>query len=83
MPDSTDNSHQTPHSGFDYCFWSKLLVAIVLFPLVAFIAAYFFVSPVAKILAAAFAIGGIVRAAIWIDGLPCLAGKIPALIGKK
>ena len=69
--------------GFDYCFWSKLLVAIVLFPLVAFIVQSFFASIVLKIAVAAFAIAGLVWTAIWLDRVPCLTAKIPALIGRK
>ena len=69
--------------GFDYCFWSKLLVAIVLFPLVAFIVQSFFSSVVLKIAVAALAIAGLIWTAIWIDRVPCLTLKIPALIGRK
>ncbi len=77
------NSEQnTASAGFDYCFWSKLLVAIVLFPLVAYIAASFFTSVAMKFLFALLALGAIVYAAIKIDQIPCLAVKIPALIGK-
>ncbi len=69
--------------GFDYCLWSKLLVAIVLFPLVAFIVQSFFASIVLKMAVVALAIAGLIRVAIWIDRVPCLATKIPPLIGRK
>lgn len=73
---------QETSPGFDYCFWSKLLVAIVLFPLVAYIAQWFFASLVLKMIAVAVCLGGLIRAAIWLDRVPCLTAKIPPLLGK-
>ncbi len=70
------------YAGFDYCFWSKLLVAIVLFPLIAAISVFLFSNIVLKITVGAIAIGSIVSAAIKIDQMPCFAGKIPAVVGK-
>ncbi len=71
------------HQGFDYCFWSKLLVAIVLFPLVGAIAVFMFTGIVAKIVATAVTIGVLMYAAVKIDQMPCFAGKIPAVIKRK
>lgn len=77
------NINFSEFQGFDYCFWSKLLVAIVLFPLVAAISILLFSSIVLKITMGAFAIGGIVYTAAKIDEMPCFAGKIPAVIKKR
>lgn len=71
------------HQGFDYCFWSKLLVAIVLFPLIGAICVFMFNSVVIQIAIGASVILLIIAAAIKIDQMPCFAGKIPPLIGKK
>jgi hypothetical protein len=81
LPKNTPEPN-APHQGFDYCFWSKLLVALVLFPLIGAIAVFLFSNIFAKIAAAALAISLIIYAAIKIDQMPCFAGKIPPLIGK-
>jgi hypothetical protein len=68
--------------GFDYCFWSKLLVAIVLFPVAGFIAASFFDNAVYKLAAAIACITVLILLAQRLDQLPSLACKIPPLLGK-
>jgi len=68
--------------GFNYCRFSKIMVSIALFPMVAWIVSSFFSSVIVKFLASALVIGGLIAGAIWIDRLPILSGKIPALIGK-
>lgn len=61
---------------FNYCFWSKLLVGIPAVPLAGVIAASPFTQPLTKLIAAAAGCGAAVYLAIWIDRLPCLAGKV-------
>ena len=69
--------------GFNYCRFSKIMVSIALFPMMAWIVSSFFSSIMCKFLASALVIGGLIGAAIWIDHLPILSGKIPALIGRR
>jgi hypothetical protein len=72
-----------PHAGFNYCFWSKLLVAIVLFPLVMIAALEYFKNSLAGAVAGVLGIAALIYAAYWIDRIPLLTCKIPALIGRK
>ena len=83
----TDNTSKAGKScgsggGFNYCRFSKIMVSIALFPMVAWIVSSFFASVLLKVVASALAIGGLIAGAIWIDRLPSLSGKIPALICK-
>ena len=84
IPDDTSKAGKScgTGGGFNYCRFSKTLVAIALFPMVAFIVSSFFSSVIVKFVASALAIAALIAAAIWIDRLPSLSGKIPALIGK-
>ncbi len=63
-------------SGFNYCFWAKLIVAIPALPLAAIIAASFFTSPAMQFAAGAGAVALLVYAAIKIDQMPCLLRKV-------
>lgn len=82
-PDNTSSEGKSCGSGggFNYCRFSKVMVSIVLFPMVAWIVSSFFSGILLKVLASMLAIGGLIAGAIWIDRLPILSGKIPALIG--
>lgn len=66
----------TDKKEFNYCFWAKLLVAIPALPLVAFIAASPFESEWMQMAAGAAAMIVVVLAAIRLDALPQLSGKI-------
>ena len=65
-----------PCHGFNYCFWSKLLVAIVLFPMLALFAASAFTLWWSQALAAGGVIGFTVWLAVVIDRLPGLQGMV-------
>ena len=62
-------------SGFNFCFWAKLLVAIPALPLLGVNAASFFDNPDFQAVAAVVAIGLAVTAAVWLDRLPVLQKK--------
>lgn len=59
-------------TGFNYCFWAKVLVAIPLFPLVALIAASQFDNELAQCVAAVVAVVAAVAISRWIDRIPAL-----------
>jgi hypothetical protein len=63
-------------SGFNYCFWAKLIVAIPALPLTAIIAASFFTNPAMQFAAGAGAIALLIYLAIKIDQMPCLLRKV-------
>lgn len=62
--------------AFNFCFWAKLMVAIPALPVIAWIAAAFFIDPMAKLLAAAGAVGLTLYLARWIDRLPMFSRYI-------
>lgn len=61
--------------GFNYCLWSKLMVALLSLPLVGSLVASFFTEPVWQFAAASYAGGLMVWAAAKIDALPFLQRK--------
>lgn len=63
-------------SEFDYCFWAKLLVAIPVLPLIAFVVASYFDTPESMGIAAVIAVILVVIAVRWIDRIPALNKKI-------
>ena len=65
-----------PGKEFDYCFWSKLLVAVPAIPLIALMAASFFSNMLVQSMAAGLAVGSVIYLAIKIDRIPCLATKV-------
>lgn len=62
--------------GFNYCRFSKVMVSIVLFPMVAWIVSSLFSSVLLKVLASAIVIGWLIGGAIWLDNVPVLQKKI-------
>ena len=73
MPEETPKTCST--TGFNYCFWAKLLVAIPAIPLIALIAASFFSDQLARMVAGAGAAFAAILVAIWLDRLPFLSRK--------
>lgn len=63
-------------SGFDYCFWAKLMVAIPTLPMAALIAASYFEDEMSRGVAAVLAVIGIVALSRWVDRLPIFQKKI-------
>lgn len=64
------------HTGFDYCFWAKLLVAIPTLPFVGIMAAAQFESEMGRGLAAAVAVIAVVLLARWVDRVPAFQKMI-------
>lgn len=62
-------------SGFNYCFWSKSMVAVLALPVLGCFAASFFRDPTWQFAAASYAGGLAVWIAAKIDALPFLQRK--------
>jgi hypothetical protein len=78
QPENAQEAPTCPITGkdFNYCKWAKIVVAIPALPLVAIIAASFFTSTLAKVVAAAVACGGGVYLLEKMDEMPMFAKKI-------
>jgi hypothetical protein len=63
-------------TGFNYCFWAKLLVAIPALPLIAIMSASFFHDSTTRGFVAVIAVIAAVWAAIKIDTMPCFSGMV-------
>ena len=63
-------------SGFNFCLWAKILVAIPTLPLIAIIASTYFENSAAKVIAALAAVSLVVYLSIKIDQIPALSKKI-------
>lgn len=69
-------------SGFNYCLFSKSLVALPALSLVAYVPTTLFSNPVLQIAGAAGAVALTIYAAIWLDRLPLLQRKFRGLCAK-
>lgn len=69
-------TQDTQKSGFDYCFWAKLMVAIPTLPLAALVAASYFEDEMSRGVAAVLAVVAIVALSRWLDRLPIFQKKI-------
>lgn len=81
MQESQVSPSEHHGNGFNYCKFSKAVVAIPLFPIIAFIAASFFENPVAQITAAGLAILVTIKLAVWLDNIPLLQKRIIGISG--
>ncbi len=63
-------------SGFNYCKWAKILVAIPAFPLIALSAASFFTTTPCRVVAGLGAVVLAYALAVWLDRVPLLMRKV-------
>lgn len=68
---------------FNYCYWSKRLVAIPLLPILAYIGQAFFTGTALKMAGAAGLPLLVIWLAIKIDQIPALQKKIPKFLNRK
>lgn len=72
----TDANCTSCASGFNYCFWAKLLVAIPAIPMVVILAAAPFTQLFAQLIAGGLAAFVLVAGAVIIDRMPLFSGKV-------
>ena len=63
-------------TGFDYCFWAKVLVAIPVLPTIAIAAASQFESEMSQGVAAVVAVIAVIALSRWLDRMPLFNKKI-------
>lgn len=63
-------------SGFNFCFWAKLLVAIPAIPIIGIAAASFFTSPPVQIAVGGTAAFVAMYIAAKIDKMPLFSGMV-------